>query len=142
MTWGGGRLDLGRKDHPCWGHRAWAPQSQLLQPEASSLGCDCGIPTRELKGREGGREEDARTLPFPLLSLVRRASGEDVKGRRARTGSVTEPPLTEARLGLKRRGGEPMSLLPTPTPPPAAGPPDYLPSASPPAHLALSARPL
>lgn len=91
-----------------------------------------------MKGREGGRKEDARTLLFPLLSLVRRASGEDVKGRRARTGSVTEPPLTEARLGLKRRGGEPMSLLPT-TP---AGPPDYLPSASPAAHLALSARPL
>lgn len=85
-------MGLGRKYPSSWGHRPGPP-------EASRLGCDWGIPTTELKGRQEGWNKDARNLPFLLLSLARRASGEASKGE-CRCWTVSASPY-RGQSGLK-----------------------------------------
>ena len=141
MTWGGGRLDRGRRHHLCWGHWVWAPRPPVRFSNQRHLGWAVTVVCQPENRREG-REGEGCQEPFRIPSLAKAGLRRGCYRRDGKDAISLRAAPTRARLGL-RRGGETASPhLHAHPPPRAAGPPYYLPSAYPPAHLALSARPL
>lgn len=141
MTWGGGRLDRGRRHHFCWGHWVWAPRPPVRFSNQRHLGWAVTVVCQPENRREG-REGEGCQEPFRIPSLAKAGLRRGCYRRDGKDAISLRASPTRARLGL-RRGGETASPhLHAHPPPRAAGPPYYLPSAYPPAHLALSARPL